>query len=305
MQSWRQAQFTRKLGGTEKFGRVYRSKSSEVGPALVGFASPRVVVPFDFATRYTADEQALILTHEQIHLKRGDNYANALCTFLQCVFWFHPLIHFSVSQFRFDQELSCDALVMKQHRNMRKTYANAMLKTHAIDTSLPVGCTWQSSHSLKERIMTLNKNAPGSTRHYLGSGVIALFIAFSVGAAWAAQTLPNTTKDKAIYEISMKLAIDGESPSEPHLLVPAGEPFVVEVGSATNKWKGTFILVAQAENSVKINMQLVHSEATDKLVASPAILIHEGEWGRIRTDDGKANYDLSILAKRSSMNTTK
>ena len=103
----------------------------------------------------------------------------------------------------------------------------------------------------------------------------------------------------------MKLAIDGESPSEPHLLVPAGEPFVVEVGSATNKWKGTFILVAQAENSVKINMQLVHSEATDKLVASPAILIHEGEWGRIRTDDGKANYDLSILAKRSSMNTTK
>lgn len=296
-----QLAFIRKSGALIKHAQVYYSESSQIGPALVGIIRPKIILPADFDSKYTAAERNLILAHEEVHLSRGDHYANAFCALLQCLFWFHPLIHYAANRFRFDQELACDAVVISKHQTLRKTYASAMLKTQTVDVSLPVGCTWQSSQFLKVRIMTLNNQNPSAAKRHIGRGLIAVLAVCSIGFAWAEQPETESHPTKTVYDISMKLAVDGIKPSEPHVRAAAGEPFVLEVGNDTEQWRGTFVLTPVSGGSVKIAMKLNHQiNNADQLVASPAILMSEGEWGKIKTTDEKTQFDLSIMAKRST-----
>src|SRR6185312_3706197 len=44
---------------------VRRARLGGVGPAVVGLIAPRILVPRDFAQRYSGREQALVLAHER------------------------------------------------------------------------------------------------------------------------------------------------------------------------------------------------------------------------------------------------
>jgi TonB family protein len=146
-----------------------------------------VVLPADFQQRYSAEEQALVLAHERLHLERGDIVAQGVATMLRCMFWFNPLVHYAAAAFRFDQELACDSDVLAKHPDSRRAYGEAMLKTQLADFGLPVGCHWQSSHPLKERISMLRKPLPGTLRRRTGLILVAAMVVSGSYAAWAAQ----------------------------------------------------------------------------------------------------------------------
>ncbi len=170
-------------------------------PAVTGLFSPRIVLPEDFASRYSADEQRLVIAHEQLHIDRGDIPAQALATALRCLFWFHPLVHLAAARFRFDQELACDAAVLARHPDSRRRYGEAMFKTQLAEFGLPVGCHWQSSHPLKERVAMLKQPIPGKTRRRAGSIVIASLLAAGAFGAWAAQPV-TATGAKALQSVT-------------------------------------------------------------------------------------------------------
>lgn len=157
------------------------------GPAVAGLFRPRIVMPTDFRQRYNVEEQALVLAHERLHLQRGDIHAQSIATALRCLFWFNPLVHYAALRFRFDQELACDASVLERFPNARRSYGEAMLKTQLADFGLPVGCHWQSSHPLKERIAMLKQPLPGVQRRVSGLLLIAAMVATGSYTAWAAQ----------------------------------------------------------------------------------------------------------------------
>ncbi len=164
--------------------RIARGGAPE-GPAVVGLWHPRIVLPRDFARRYSALEQALVLEHERQHLRRGDLPALALCAALRALFWFNPLIHLAAARLRQDQELACDAAVLARHPHQRRAYGEAMLKTDLAGVGAPVGCHWQSCQSLKERLMMLKQIPPGPGRRRLGLGLVAATAAFVSLASWA------------------------------------------------------------------------------------------------------------------------
>jgi TonB family protein len=176
--------------------RDYNSPYDEaigLGPAVAGIWRPRIVLPTDFGQRYSADEQVLVLAHEKSHLQRGDIHAQTLATLMRCLFWFNPLVHYAAMRFRFDQELACDAAVLEQFPNSRRTYGDAMLKTQLAGLGLPVGCHWQSSHPLKERIAMLKHPLPGPLRRASGLMLIAAMVTTGTFAAWAAQPGGSST----------------------------------------------------------------------------------------------------------------
>ena len=191
-----QRSFLRALGPLSRGdGPLLRARSTAGCPALVGAWQPRIIVPADFDQRFSALERALIVTHEQLHRTRGDAQANLFAAVLRCLFWFNPLLHLAASRFRFDQELACDALVIARFPEARRPYADAMLKTQLAGESrqelgLPVGCYWQSSHPLKERITMLKQPLPGRARSVLGLSLVAALAVGGSYAAWAAQP-PN------------------------------------------------------------------------------------------------------------------
>ena len=54
------------LGTLSEFQGTLRAQTAAGCPALIGVLRPKVVLPDDFETRYTAQEQSLILAHENV-----------------------------------------------------------------------------------------------------------------------------------------------------------------------------------------------------------------------------------------------
>lgn len=214
---WQQLRFVRSLGRLQPglLGRVYFAvDNTQMGPLLLGLVRPRIVLPADFASRYTPQEQALILAHEQAHLRRHDVLANALASALQMVFWFNPLLHFAANRFRLDQELACDVVVVRQYPQARQVYADAILKTQLVSNGVPLACHWQSHHPLKERILQLSQSPPSRARRRSAMAVLATIAVAACYGAWATEQAPANgassanAADAQRYEVSVDFKME-------------------------------------------------------------------------------------------------
>ena len=134
------------------------ARCGRAGPALVGVIAPRLVMPPDDG-RYTPAERDLIRAHEREHMLREDPRAGALMAAAQCVAWFNPLVHLAARMARLDQELACDAGVMRRRPEARALYARTLLKTQLAGAALPLGCYWpaRSRHPLEVRVALLRR----------------------------------------------------------------------------------------------------------------------------------------------------
>jgi len=188
----RQARFLRSLGRLVPFDldrAVLRAEGSGFGPAVIGALRPRIVVPADFEAQVVDRARAVVLTHERVHLERGDPAVNALATALQCLAWFNPHVHIGARQMRIDQEIACDAVVVARHPDARRLYAEALLNTLLMSRSIPLGCHWPPAgrHPLKERIAMLNSEPATLRRRTLGAALVCGISLFGAGAVWASK----------------------------------------------------------------------------------------------------------------------
>ena len=95
-------------------------------PAVYGVVRPRIVLPASFADRDTE----LVLAHERMHIRRGDNFWRILAFLTTAVHWFNPLAWVFLKQFLADLELSCDERVLVQlGQDRAKEYALTLLKS--------------------------------------------------------------------------------------------------------------------------------------------------------------------------------
>lgn len=181
----------------DRTARLYRARSRDVGPALVGVLRPRIVVPDDFDDRFGPRERDLILAHERAHLAAFDPQINGLAAAALCLGWFNPLFHVARRFFRIDQELACDERVMRRHGGERRIYAEAMLKTQA-SRPIPLGCAWPplGESSIRQRIAMLARPRLSDTRRALGAPLCAVLMLAACVATSAAQP-PRLVVDDA------------------------------------------------------------------------------------------------------------
>ena len=203
----RQRAFVRSLGRLICGPDETHRSAAVAAPMVVGAWPARVVIPEDFETRYDPEERSLMLAHEQAHLSRGDAQLNVIVAGWQCLFWFNPIVHWAAGQFRFDQELACDALVVARTETARRRYADVLLKTQLANdaTSLvPLGCHWQSNHPLKARIAMLKRPSPTLPCRLIGIGFCVAASLLSSYTVWAVQ--PERTSISSLNEtIAIKM----------------------------------------------------------------------------------------------------
>lgn len=198
---------------------VLRAIRLDVGPALVGAWRPRIVLPADFESRYSATEQVLILAHETMHARRGDG---CWCLFAQAlagVFWFHPLAWWAWCALRQDQELACDAAVLREHAGHHRDYAYAMLKTPAAALALPVGCRWSPRHPLTERIAMLKLPSPSRSQRHAGILAGVTLLAAVTGAVYAASAplqQPASSAEDTGKQYQLNMDIELANPTHGH-----------------------------------------------------------------------------------------
>lgn len=188
---------------------VWQATQSDLGPAVVGALRVRIVLPADFHARYTPAEQALILAHEQAHARRSDGLWRLLAQSLVALFWFHPLAWYALVCLCQDQELACDAAVLRAHGAPRRDYANAMLKTQSSPLMLPVGCSWSARHPLTERVAMLKLPVPTPVRRLAGRAVLGTIVLAGSLAVYAAQPSPATHHPSAAAVKEALVLFDG------------------------------------------------------------------------------------------------
>lgn len=167
-------------------------------PGLVGVWKPRLLLPLDFEERFTPQERAWVLAHEAQHARRHDNAVRLLAALLQALAWFNPLLWWALPALRHDQELACDASLLRRQPGQWRAYAQALLKTDprfAVPAVPITASAWQPTHPLKERIEMLKTSShlPSWRRHLarLGLSAVALLAAGAVQALRSADT-PST-----------------------------------------------------------------------------------------------------------------
>jgi len=162
------------------------ARAGKAGPSVVGVINPRILMPADDGT-YSAEERALIRAHEREHVVRRDPRAGALAAAFQTLCWFNPLVHVAAHVMRLDQELACDAAVLRRRPRDRALYARTLLKTQLVAQSLPFGCHWlaQGPHPLEVRVATLR--TPPLHEGLAGQILLATGILLAAFCAWNAQ----------------------------------------------------------------------------------------------------------------------
>ena len=163
-------------------------RAGRAGPAAVGVIQPRLVMPADFAQRFSDDERRLVRAHELAHIERLDARYNTAAALATWVCWFNPLLHLGVRAMRLDQELACDATVVGRLPAARRLYAETLLRTHPAAVTPVLGCQWSSrAHPLEARIRMLAARMPSQARRDLGLALLAAAWASAFGTAWAMQ----------------------------------------------------------------------------------------------------------------------
>lgn len=293
------AAFVRRLGVLVPEAGLFYSESPAAGPALLGLFRPRIIVPADFSDRYTAQEQAMIVEHESIHARRRDMFANLFQAFLQCVFWFNPLVHLAAVFFRTDQELACDAAVLRKHPGAVRTYAQALLKSHSFSTAVPatVACSWRLNHPIKERLMSLQQTQPGLARRFAGRLIVTSLICATGYGALLARAGETPDSQVVMYQVATKLKTAGGESTQT-VVTRAGVPYTISSVSDGATLNSEFVVTkfGPAGDTVKLAATLM--DESGKVVSKPAIVTRLGVPASIRvgsvTDEKFTGFDLSI-----------
>lgn len=167
------------LPGADMFAsrqyRVVAVEHKDMSPAVYGFIKPTIYFPIHVAEKLSMEQVQLIIEHEEQHIKQKHLWLNLLWDVLVCVGWFNPLIYIARKDFRHDQELFCDYLVLnKTSQSRTKDYGHALLSTVSATHSVSLLCSWKVFNQLEERIMNITKpiNRRGKAALTLGAGLV-------------------------------------------------------------------------------------------------------------------------------------
>lgn len=93
-------------------------------PFTLGLIRPGIYLPFNME----AQDQALVIAHEQAHILRRDHWIKPFGFLLLAIYWFNPLLWLAYVLLCRDIELACDEKVIKEFNcGQRADYAQALL----------------------------------------------------------------------------------------------------------------------------------------------------------------------------------
>ena len=280
------------------------------GPALVGLWHPRLCLPADFEQRFTPQERALILAHERVHRQRADNAWNLLACMICTLQWFNPLAWLGWRLMRVDQELSCDAAVLREQPNASAAYARALVAAQHphLAKGLP-WASWRSSHPLIERVSMLKQHS--QARRGAGLRLLAVMALIGAGTVHALQSTPAPERPGAAEQASVSFALDIEVKqtqaektsswrAKTRLVSPLGHTVRFRIpiharnepADTAEQIEVTLIARELGDRRLLIETQIRRGEPW-RTLAAPRLIVSNGEAARI-AGDGDDGYQFNV-----------
>jgi beta-lactamase regulating signal transducer with metallopeptidase domain len=149
------------LGRTRR--RVELCTSSDVdSPSVIGFISPRILIPVALLEKLSPSQLEQIILHEMEHLRRGDDWVNLLQKVSLVLFPLNPVLHWIEKRLCIERELACDESVLS-FTQAPKAYASCLveLAEHSMlqaRTSLALRA-WERQSELASRVRCILRDS--------------------------------------------------------------------------------------------------------------------------------------------------
>lgn len=82
-------------------------------PVIVGILKPRIYLPIPLISNFKETEMRYMLLHELQHYRHNDIPVNHLINLAGVIYWFHPLVRYTLKEMRSDREIACDTSVLE------------------------------------------------------------------------------------------------------------------------------------------------------------------------------------------------
>ncbi|MFN7055564.1 M56 family metallopeptidase [Hyphomonas sp.] len=191
------------------------------GPFVTGLARPTVVLPAWFEAEYSQLEARAALSHEMMHLKRGDLWALQAAELAIAAMWFNPLAHVARTAFRTDQEAACDADVLARGHLSPHAYGTALVKAVRMQTPcrMHMAASLPLTHALKERLKLMAHPAPDARLRRTGVAAAALLGAAALAATASIAAAGEPAAATEIKITDGALWLDGEKVGNRHVVL--------------------------------------------------------------------------------------
>lgn len=155
-------------------------------PSVIGFFSPRILIPEEIFARLTTAEFGQIVLHEVGHLRRADDWINLLQKLSLVVFPLNPVLMWIERRLCLERELACDDDVLRLTK-APKAYATCLtnLAEHRLGqraAALSLGA-WERQSELAQRVHSILRGGDGMGRTQARVVMGVLMLALVGGAA--------------------------------------------------------------------------------------------------------------------------
>jgi beta-lactamase regulating signal transducer with metallopeptidase domain len=164
-------------------------------PSVIGFFSPRILIPDWLLPRLAPRDLEQIVLHETQHLRRGDDWTNLLQKLVLIVFPLSPALLWIDRRLSLTREMACDEGVVKITQAPR-AYASflAGLAQHGLDHrfspvaqgALALGA-WQRRSELAQRVQSILRARPTLSIHASRGLLASVTCGLSIAAFELAQ----------------------------------------------------------------------------------------------------------------------
>ncbi|MEM1070049.1 MAG: M56 family metallopeptidase, partial [Planctomycetota bacterium] len=131
-----------------------------IGPAVLGWFRPRVLLPEVIVNDTQPNSLRLLITHELMHIRRGDLWWAGLQEIARCVWWFHPWVRHAAKSMECETEKCCDQQTMTAMKCLPSDYAKCLVEVLEKKHQLRAAPTFPGVRAIDitterlERIMT-------------------------------------------------------------------------------------------------------------------------------------------------------
>jgi beta-lactamase regulating signal transducer with metallopeptidase domain len=151
-------------------------------PSVIGFFSPRLLIPEWLFAKLAPSELQQIVLHECEHLRRGDDWINLLQKFALMLFPLNPTLLWLDRRLSFERELACDAGVVSS-TSAPFDYAHCLTRLaehrlHRRSIALTLSA-WGRQSELTRRVHQLLR--PARNMSPLGARFLVVLICLGLG----------------------------------------------------------------------------------------------------------------------------
>jgi beta-lactamase regulating signal transducer with metallopeptidase domain len=175
------------------------------GPSVLGFFSPRILIPSSMLAELPTAEIDQIILHEMQHLRRWDDWINLAQKIGLVLFPLHPVLLWIERRLCLERELACDEEVLRITRNA-KVYARCLvsLAEHRM-LRRPVGLllgAWERRPQLAHRVHHILRSRPAASKQKNAFASVTLLLASMMTAAIALSRTPQLLSFEAPHSQS-------------------------------------------------------------------------------------------------------